>query len=99
MSKRSFEEFSTLASSSRYLAVLDHADSLLKAAQSLKQDLERLGKYSDSPLHEKILLALKQHNAQIHPAVQALSRDEVRGLHKSPKAQIISLTSIDRPPV
>ncbi|KAI3338551.1 ribonuclease III domain-containing protein [Ustulina deusta] len=92
MSKRSFEEFSTLASSSRYLAVLDHADSLLKAAQSLKQDLERLGKYSDSPLHEKILLALKQHNAQIHPAVQALSRDETASVssasektHKIPK--------------
>ncbi|KAI1427536.1 ribonuclease III domain-containing protein [Xylaria sp. FL1777] len=76
MSKRSYEEFSTIASNSRYLSVLDHADNLLKAAQSLKQDLERLRSYGDSPSYEKILSALKQHNAQIHPAAQLLLQDE-----------------------
>lgn len=77
MSKRSFDEISTIPSNSRYSSVLDHADRLLKAAQSLKQDLERLGKYGDSLSHEKILLALKQHNAQILPAAQTLCQDEV----------------------
>ncbi|KAI0413394.1 ribonuclease III domain-containing protein [Xylaria grammica] len=76
MSKRSFEEFSTVASSSRYHSVLDHAESLLQAAKALKQDLERLGNCAGSPSHEKILLTLKQHNAQILPAAQALSQDE-----------------------
>ncbi|KAI1345701.1 ribonuclease III domain-containing protein [Xylaria sp. FL0043] len=83
MSKRSFEEFSTIASSSRYLSMLDHADNLLKAAQSLKQDLERLGKYSESPSHEKILLTLKQHNAQIHPAAHALLQDETASVSET----------------
>ncbi|KAK5636730.1 hypothetical protein RRF57_012442 [Xylaria bambusicola] len=76
MSKRSFEEFSTVSSGSRYLSVLEHADNLLKVAQSLKQDLERLGKYGDSPSHEKIFSTLKQHNNEIHIATQALSQDE-----------------------
>ncbi|KAI0467828.1 ribonuclease III domain-containing protein [Xylaria cf. heliscus] len=86
MSKRSFQEFSTTASSSRYASVLDHADILLKAAQSLKQDLERLGNHSDSPSYEKILLTLKQHNAQILPAAQALSRDETASLGEVPES-------------
>ncbi|KAI0970930.1 ribonuclease III domain-containing protein [Xylaria arbuscula] len=78
MSKRSFQEFSTSSSSSsHYLSALNHADALLKAAQSLKQDLERLGEKSgDSPSNEKILLTLKQHNDQIQPATHALSQDE-----------------------
>ncbi|KAI0432265.1 ribonuclease III domain-containing protein [Xylaria sp. FL1042] len=83
MSKRSFENFAKTTSSSHYLLVLDHADNLLKAAQSLKQDLERLGKYSEPPSYEKILLTLKQHNAQIHPAVHALSQDETASLSEA----------------
>lgn len=78
MSKRSFQEFSTITSNSRYTSVLEHADNLLKAAQSLKQDLERLGNHDDSPSHEKILSVLKYHNAQVLPAAQALSQNEVR---------------------
>ncbi|KAI0205649.1 ribonuclease III domain-containing protein [Astrocystis sublimbata] len=73
MSKRSFDEISTIPSTSRYALALEHAESLLEAALSLKQGLERLG---NSPSHEGILLALKQHNAQILPAAQALSQDE-----------------------
>lgn len=77
MSKRSFEEFATTASDIRYLTVLEHADNLLKAAQSLKQDLERLGKHCHEASHEKIITTLKRHNAEILPATQALSHDEV----------------------
>ncbi|KAJ2996952.1 hypothetical protein NUW58_g804 [Xylaria curta] len=84
MSKRSFEEFSTISSDSRYLSVLNHADALLKAAQSLKQDLERLGNHSDSLSHEKILSTLKRHNAQILPAAQALSGDGTDTLSEAP---------------
>ncbi|KAF2966139.1 hypothetical protein GQX73_g7412 [Xylaria multiplex] len=84
MSKRSFDEFSTISESSRYRSVLDHAEALLKAAQSLKQDLERLGNYSDSPSYEKIILTLKQHNAQISPAAQALSYDETASVSTVP---------------
>ncbi|KAI1312702.1 ribonuclease III domain-containing protein [Xylaria venustula] len=78
MSKRSFQEFSTSPSgSSHYDSALIHADNLLKAAQSLKQDLERLGEKSGgSPSNEKILLTVKQHIAQIRPAANALSQDE-----------------------
>ncbi|KAI0457184.1 ribonuclease III domain-containing protein [Xylaria acuta] len=86
MSKRSFQDFSTIASNSRYISVLEHADNLLKAAQSLKQDLEQLGSHRDSPSHEKILLSLKRHNAQILPAVQALSQDETAGLGAAPES-------------
>ncbi|KAI1750650.1 ribonuclease III domain-containing protein [Xylaria castorea] len=86
MSKRSFLDFSTIASNSRYTSVLEHADNLLKAAQSLKQDLERLGNHSDSPSHEKILSTLKQHNAQILPASQALSQDETASLSEAPES-------------
>ncbi|KAI8944306.1 ribonuclease III domain-containing protein [Xylaria longipes] len=84
MSKRSYQDFSTIASNSRYISVLEHADNLLKAAQSLKQDLERLGNHNASPSHEKILLILKQHNAHILPAAQALSQDETAGLSEVP---------------
>ncbi|KAI0442818.1 ribonuclease III [Xylaria telfairii] len=86
MSKRSFQEFSTTTSNSRYASVLEHADNLLKAAQSLKQDLERLGNHNDSPSHEKILLALKHHNAQVLPAAQALSQDETASLTEAPES-------------
>ncbi|KAI1152593.1 ribonuclease III [Nemania diffusa] len=88
MSKRSFDEISTIPSNSRYSSVLDHADRLLKAAQSLKQDLERLGKYGDSLSHEKILLALKQHNAQILPAAQTLCQDETANLIEAPSSPL-----------
>ncbi|KAI0534286.1 ribonuclease III domain-containing protein [Xylaria digitata] len=84
MSKRPFDEFSTISASSRYRSVLDHAETLLKAAQSLKQGLERLGNYSNSPSHEKILLTLKQHNAHIFPAAQALSYDETASVSTVP---------------
>ncbi|KAI1364496.1 ribonuclease III domain-containing protein [Xylaria arbuscula] len=80
MSKRSFEEFSTASSRSRYQSALDHADNLLKAAQSLKQDLERLGKFNDTPSHEKIISILKQHNTEIHVAAQELSQDETSSI-------------------
>ncbi|KAI1108432.1 ribonuclease III [Nemania sp. NC0429] len=86
MSKRSFEEFSTIASSSRYASALDHADALLKAAQSLKHDLERLGKHEDSPSHENILATLKRHNALILPAAQALSQDETTNVSEAPES-------------
>ncbi|KAI0192562.1 ribonuclease III domain-containing protein [Xylaria flabelliformis] len=86
MSKRTFQDFSTITSDNRYASVLEHADNLLKAAQSLKQDLERLGNRSDSPSHEKILLALKQHNAHILPAAQALSQDETASLSEGPES-------------
>jgi ribonuclease III len=79
MSKRSFEEFATTEPSNLvYHAVLDHANRLLGAAQSLKQDLERLGKDCHQTSHEKILSTLKRHNAQIFPATQALFQAEVR---------------------
>jgi type VI protein secretion system component VasF len=77
MSKRSFEEFSTPALDSRYLSVLDHANDLLNAAQSLKRDLERLGRSCHEASHEKIFSTLKRHNAEILLAAQALSQDEV----------------------
>ncbi|KAI1741071.1 ribonuclease III domain-containing protein [Xylaria scruposa] len=83
MSKRSFQDFSTIASDTRYVSVLEHADNLLKAAQSLKQDLERLGNRSDSLSHEKILLTLKQHNSHILPAARALSQDETASLSEA----------------
>ncbi|TRX94690.1 hypothetical protein FHL15_004462 [Xylaria flabelliformis] len=86
MSKRTFQDFSTITSDSRYASVLEHADNLLKAAQSLKQDLERLGDRSDSLSHEKILLALKQHNAHILPAANALSQDETASLSEGPES-------------
>ncbi|KAI3320710.1 ribonuclease III [Xylariaceae sp. AK1471] len=85
MLKRSFEEFSTTASDSRYLAVLDHANNLLKAAQSLKQDLERLGRDRHEASHEKILSTLKRHNAEILPATQALSQDETAHVMEAPE--------------
>ncbi|KAH8157649.1 hypothetical protein CIB48_g10602 [Xylaria polymorpha] len=85
MSKRSFQEFSTITSNSRYTSVLEHADNLLKAAQSLKQDLERLGNHDDSPSHEKILSVLKYHNAQVLPAAQALSQNETASLSEAPE--------------
>ncbi|KAI0865329.1 ribonuclease III domain-containing protein [Xylaria cubensis] len=85
MSKRTFQDFSTITSDSRYASVLEHADNLLKAVQSLKQDLERLGNGSDSLSHEKIVLALKQHNAHILPAAQALSQDETASLSEGPE--------------
>lgn len=91
MSKRSFEEFSTVSSRSRYQSTLEHADNLLKAAQSLKQDLERLGKYNDTPSHEKIISTLKQHNTEIHLAVQTLSQDEVRFPNGSFSVHVVSL--------
>ncbi|KAI1431544.1 ribonuclease III [Xylaria sp. CBS 124048] len=77
MSKRSFHDFSTTTSNARYLSVLDHANSLLKAAKSLKRDLERLGEHGDSSSYEKITAALKQHNVAILPATQALAQDEM----------------------
>ncbi|KAI0116371.1 ribonuclease III [Nemania sp. FL0031] len=82
MPKRPFDELSAVPPQSRYLSALEHADALLKAAQSLKQDLERLGKYSDSPSYENILATLKLHNAQILPAAQILSQDETISLNK-----------------
>ncbi|KAI1165888.1 ribonuclease III domain-containing protein [Nemania serpens] len=82
MSKRSFEEFSTITSSCRHTSALDHADNLLKAAQSLKQDLEQLR----SPSHEKILSTLKRHNALILPAAQALCQDETTSMSKAPES-------------
>ncbi|KAI1179899.1 ribonuclease III [Nemania sp. FL0916] len=86
MSKRSFEEFSTATSASLYTSALQHVDILLKAAQSLKQDLERLGKNDDSPSCERILATLKRHNAQISPAAQKLSQDETASLSEASKS-------------
>ncbi|KAJ8133169.1 hypothetical protein O1611_g454 [Lasiodiplodia mahajangana] len=80
MPKRSFTELSAIPSQSHYLSALEHADNLLKAAQSLKQDLERLGKHSDLPSYENILSTLKLHNAQILPAAHILSQDETMSL-------------------
>ncbi|KAI0403485.1 ribonuclease III domain-containing protein [Xylaria palmicola] len=86
MSKRSFEEFSTVESSTRYRSILDHADNLLKAAQSLKQDLERLGNHNNSPSYESILSSLKHHNAHIHLATQALAQDETANSSEPPES-------------
>ncbi|KAI1820653.1 ribonuclease III [Xylaria intraflava] len=83
MPKRSFEEFSTATPGSRYLSALGHANILLKAAESLKRDLEQLGQRRESASHEKISSALKRHNSAILPAVQALSEDEVASVSEA----------------
>ncbi|GAP85617.1 putative RNase3 domain-containing protein [Rosellinia necatrix] len=104
MSKRSFEEYSTVASNAGYNSVLDHADKLLKAAESLKRDLERLANHGSNPSSETILSTLKQHNVQIHSATRALSQDESAGLsetegasHKTQKVDQSQSPSNHRP--
>ncbi|KAI8623526.1 ribonuclease III [Xylariaceae sp. FL1651] len=86
MSKRSFQEFSGPASDSSYHSILNHVDSLLEAAQSLKRDLEQLGKHSEAASNEKILSTLKRHNTEILPAAQALIHDETATISQVQKS-------------
>ncbi|KAI2620817.1 ribonuclease III [Xylaria nigripes] len=81
MSKRSFQDFSTIPSDSLYLSVLGHANALLKVAESLKKDLERLGQNTHD---EKIISTLKRHNVGILSAVQTLSQDETTKVGEAP---------------
>ncbi|KAI0390057.1 ribonuclease III [Xylariaceae sp. FL0594] len=77
MSKRSFDEFAKVEHfNSVYHSALDNANKLLEAAQSLKHDLDRLSKESHFTSHERLLLTLKRHNAQISPVTRALCQAE-----------------------
>ncbi|KAI0161250.1 ribonuclease III [Xylariaceae sp. FL1272] len=78
MAKRSFGDFSVAAEPDvSYHAVLGLANDLLKAAQALKDDLERLGKHQDEPETKHIASALMLHNVQMQPVVQSLSSAEI----------------------
>ncbi|KAI0596093.1 ribonuclease III domain-containing protein [Biscogniauxia sp. FL1348] len=87
MSKRSFEEFSAGNTSSLSQA-LQHADELLRAAQTLKKDLENLR--GDVEPSSKIAAILQDHKEKILPATRALMQDEEKnqqgnGTNKSRK--------------
>ncbi|KAI1330643.1 ribonuclease III [Xylariaceae sp. FL0255] len=75
MSKRSFDDFATESPELRFRAASEHVDNLLKAAQTLKKDLERLAQHHNALSDETITSTLKQHNTQILSIAHSLSQD------------------------